>query len=106
MSDALSFWEDAVFVERDEIHECNEANIIAQDHDIIVKIRSWLRPTEFNSEGSEYQKHLSSHLPGTGAWVLGSPVYQQWHESSEHGLFWVDGIKVSSTATSCRPDEV
>ncbi|KAJ8112394.1 hypothetical protein OPT61_g5228 [Boeremia exigua] len=92
MNEAPLFWEDAVFVERDEILEYNEANIIAQDNDTIATIRSWLRPTDFNSEASEYRKHLSSHLPGTGAWVLGSSIYQQWHESSKHGLLWVRGI--------------
>ncbi|KAH6612436.1 ankyrin repeat-containing domain protein, partial [Boeremia exigua] len=92
MNEASSFWEDAVFVERDEVHEHNEENIIAQDDDTIASIRSWLQPTDFNSEGSEYQKHLLSHLSGTGAWVSASSIYQQWHESSKHGLLWVRGI--------------
>lgn len=106
MNEAPSFWEDAVFIEHNDIHEYNEANIIAQEDDTIAKIRSWLRPTDFNSEGSEYQKHLSSHLPGTGAWVLASPIYQQWHESSEHGLLWVRGTKVFCTSSRCRPDRL
>lgn len=86
-------WEDAVVVGRDDVLECNDANIIPQEQDTITKIRTWLRPTDFDGEGSEYQKHLSSHLSGTGEWFLTSSTYQQWHGVDEHGMLWVRGTE-------------
>ena len=67
MAGAELGWADAVIVDRDDVLEYNEANIIPQDEDIFAKIRSWLCPTDFDGEDSEYQKHLTSHLPGTGS---------------------------------------
>lgn len=84
-------WEDAVIVGRDDVLECNEGNIIPQEQGIISKLRGWLRPTNFDGEGSEYRKHLSSRIPGTGDWFLTSDTYQEWHDGAEHGLLWVRG---------------
>lgn len=84
-------WEDAVIVGRGDVLECNEANIIPQEQAAIARIRTWLRPTRYAEGGSEYHRHLSSHLQGTGDWVLASPAYKQWHDSDQHGFLWVRG---------------
>jgi hypothetical protein len=89
MAGAELGWADAVIVDRDDVLQYNEANIIPQNKDTIAKIRSWLCPTDFDGEGSEYQKHLTSHLPGTVSWFLVSDTYRQWHDSEQHGLLWV-----------------
>lgn len=95
-----SLWDDAVVVGCDDVLECNEANIIPQEQNTIAKIRTWLQPTDFDGEGSEYQKHLSSHLAGTGEWFLTSSVYQQWHSGNEHGMLWARGIEFLSSSNS------
>ncbi len=60
----------------------------------IAAIRSWLSPTEFDSDGSEYRKHLKAHAPGTGDWLVQSEAYQKWHDSTETttGALWIQGI--------------
>ncbi len=78
-------------IERSDVLEINEENILPETPETIAKIVAWLRPTEYNQKDSEYQKHLSSHLSGTGNWVLSSETYRQWHDSDEHGLLWVRG---------------
>jgi hypothetical protein len=93
-------WEDVVVVERHDVLESNDENILPQDQDIIARIRTWLQPTDYHGDGSEYQKHLLSHLPGTGDWFLKSHVYQQWHNSDEHGMLWVRG-NLPNSAQQC-----
>ncbi|KAL2822234.1 ankyrin repeat-containing domain protein [Aspergillus cavernicola] len=61
----------------------------------IAAIRSWLSPTEFDSDGSEYRKHLNAHAPGTGDWVLQADSYTKWHDSPAEtttGALWIQGI--------------
>jgi ankyrin repeat protein len=60
--------------------------------DVIDKIRSWLSPTEFESEGSEYRKHLNAHVPGTGDWLFQTEQYKKWHGSRDTGALWIKGI--------------
>lgn len=95
MDDLESVWEDAVFVGRHDVLESNEENIIPRDQDTINRIRAWLHPTDFDGEGSEYQRHVSSHLSGTGSWLLNSSSYQQWHSGDEHGMLWIRGKLLS-----------
>lgn len=57
----------------------------------IEKIRLWLSPTEFNSEGSEYRKHLNVHVPGTGDWLFQTEQYKNWHDIKS-GALWIQGI--------------
>lgn len=57
----------------------------------IERIRSWLSPTEFESEGSEYRKHLNAHVPGTGDWLFQTEQYKDWHDSGT-GALWIQGI--------------
>jgi len=55
------------------------------------KIRLWLFPTEFDSEGSEYRKHLNAHAPHTGDWIFESSQYRTWHDL-EIGTVWIQGV--------------
>jgi ankyrin repeat protein len=64
---------------------------LAVSPDIINRIRSWLSPTEFDSEGSEYRKHLNAHVPGTGDWLFQTEQYQKWHDSGDTGALWIKG---------------
>jgi ankyrin repeat protein len=57
----------------------------------LERIRSWLSPTEFDSEGSEYQKHLNAHASGTGLWLFQTEQYKNWHDL-ESGALWIQGI--------------
>ncbi|KAJ5619208.1 hypothetical protein N7510_003192 [Penicillium lagena] len=65
-----------------------EPPLTAED---LENIRSWLSPTEYDSEGSEYNRHLNSHAPGTGDWLFQTDKYKNWHDSSL-GALWVQGI--------------
>jgi hypothetical protein len=91
----VDFWgefdQDAVVIDRDDVSDFNAENILPLSEDAMAKIRKWLQPTKYDGDGSEYQAHLSSHLPGTGDWVFGSKIYQQWHNSEEHRILWVRG---------------
>ncbi|KAK4083643.1 uncharacterized protein Triagg1_1305 [Trichoderma aggressivum f. europaeum] len=44
----------------------------------IRSLEKWLQPTDFLSPGSEFMKHLHSHVPGTGGWIHKSPVFRSW----------------------------
>ena len=57
----------------------------------LEKIRAWLSPTEFESEGSEYRKHLNAHVPGTGDWLFETDQYRNWHDAGT-GSLWIQGI--------------
>ena len=57
----------------------------------VEKIKSWLSPTEFEIEGSEYQKHLGAHASGTGDWLFQTDQYQAWHDANINTL-WLQGI--------------
>ncbi|KAJ5833535.1 hypothetical protein N7474_001846 [Penicillium riverlandense] len=70
--------------------------ITAED---LETIRSWLCPTEYDSEGSEYQKHLNSHAPGTGDWLFQTDKYRNWHDSGL-GALWVQGIPGSGKSVA------
>ncbi|OAL50220.1 ankyrin [Pyrenochaeta sp. DS3sAY3a] len=92
MDPSESSWDDVDVVGRYDVLQANEGNILPQDQDTIDKVRGWLHPTGYEDEGSEYHKHLSSHLSGTGAWLLNSSTYQQWHGGDEYGMLWLRGI--------------
>ncbi|KAH8691002.1 ankyrin repeat-containing domain protein [Phaeosphaeriaceae sp. PMI808] len=85
-------WDDVVVVGRNDVLQANDDNILPQDQDTMDRVRTWLHPTDYEGEGSEYHKHVSSHLLGTGNWLLTSDTYQQWHGSDEHGMLWLRGI--------------
>ena len=51
-------------------------------HKKLADVQQWLQPTDYNSPGNEYMKHLHSHVPGTGAWVRESPTFRAWTQST------------------------
>lgn len=83
---------DVVVVGRDDVSNYNPDNILPESEDTIAKIRQWLRPTEYNLDGSEYRKHLASHLANTGEWLPRLDKYKTWHDSPDHGLLWIRGV--------------
>ncbi len=44
----------------------------------IGALQQWLQPTDYNSPGNEFMKHLHSHVPGTGSWARESPTFISW----------------------------
>ncbi len=94
-SSSVGFWNefytDAVVISPDDIKGFNPENILPKSDEIQHSILDWLNPTQYVGDGSEYQTHLSSHLPGTGKWVFDSNVYQQWHDSDQYGILWIRG---------------
>ncbi|KAF2804680.1 ankyrin [Mytilinidion resinicola] len=72
-----------------EIIDSQEANLEPED---IAKIQSWLQPTDYNAESSEYHRHLSSQAPDTGLWICDTDQYRQWFESPQHGSLWIKGV--------------
>ncbi|KAK7181631.1 ankyrin repeat-containing protein [Paraphaeosphaeria sporulosa] len=69
-----------------------DIDIPPQSEAIIAGIRSWLNPTQYAEDGSEYKKHLSSHLKGTGQWAIDSAIFQEWRDSPDQGILWIRGI--------------
>ena len=58
----------------------------------IRKIIDWLKPTDSDAPASEYRKHLNSHVPGTGQWILDTDQYRRWFEGGDQGALWIRGI--------------
>ena len=58
----------------------------------IAELTSWLQPTDYLAEYSDFRKHLSSHVPGTGEWLEKTPEYQQWHDSESYGSLWLKAV--------------
>lgn len=87
---------DAVVIDHLDISDFNPENILPESDESQSSIRHWLKPTIYEGDGSEYEAHLSSHLPGTGTWVFDSPTYRQWHDDNECGLLWIRGMIISS----------
>ena len=97
----LGWDDDVVMLERDDVSDFNEENILPQSPETIIKIRKWLQPTNYDDEGSEHRKHLASHLSGTGSWLLSSAAYKEWHTSHEYGMLWIRGnIELTRHKTS------
>ncbi|KAL7953228.1 putative ankyrin repeat protein [Trichoderma compactum] len=83
---------DAVFIGRDDVSDYNPGQLLPELPDVIEKIRAWLQPTAYDIAGGEYRRHLSSHVAGTGHWLIASNQYQEWLKSDEHGMLWIKGI--------------
>ncbi|KAJ4322527.1 hypothetical protein N0V84_004773 [Fusarium piperis] len=84
--------DDVVVVDRLAIADYNESNILPQDEANLTRLRVWIKPTEYAGDGSEFQKHASSHLKGTSQWLLSSPVFKQWHDGRDDGILWIRGV--------------
>ena len=90
--DQIETWEaDLVMLVRDDVSDFNEENILPQPPEVIKEIRTWLKPTKYNEEGSEYRKHLEYYLDGTCAWLQSSTAFVEWQESNEQGMLWLRG---------------
>jgi len=79
--------DDVVVLDKQDI-----PSIMPQSEAVIANIRSWLNPTQYADDGSEYQKHAASHLEGTGQWAVDSPIFQEWRDGQDHGILWIRGI--------------
>ncbi|KAI1172127.1 ankyrin [Nemania sp. FL0916] len=88
----LNWDDDAVILAHDDVSDFNEENILPQLPETLQEIRDWLHPTDYDGEGSEYQKHRDSHLAGTGGWLPESSVYLEWQASEKHGMLWIRGV--------------
>ncbi|KAF5514408.1 Ankyrin-2 [Colletotrichum fructicola] len=91
-SGSLFAKDDPVILTHDDVRDYNEDNILPQTPETLAKIREWLQPTGYDDDSSEYKKHLSFHLDGTGDWLLSSLRYHTWHDGSDNGLLWIRGI--------------
>ncbi|KAF3805193.1 hypothetical protein GCG54_00010470 [Colletotrichum gloeosporioides] len=91
-SGSLFAKDDPVILAHDDVRDYNEDNILPQMPETLTRIRQWLQPTGYDDDSSEYKKHLSFHLDGTGDWLLSSPSYRTWHDGNDDGLLWVRGI--------------
>lgn len=83
---------DLIVVGPEDVEDFNSANILPLPVAEIQEIRAWLQPTPYDLEGSEYSRHLASHLPGTGEWLTSTSTFQQWRQGADHGLLWIKGI--------------
>ncbi|KAH8714742.1 ankyrin repeat-containing domain protein [Ilyonectria robusta] len=85
------FDDNTVLIRRADVSDFNPGNILPEPAAVLGDITSWLKPTEYDDDGSEYQKHISFRLPGTGDWVYSTDEYRQWHDGPDPGIFWVRG---------------
>ncbi|OKL55527.1 hypothetical protein UA08_09214 [Talaromyces atroroseus] len=58
----------------------------------IPRLSAWLQPTAYRDDSSEFHKHLSSRVPGTGNWIVETPEYQTWHNTDTHSILWIKAI--------------
>jgi hypothetical protein len=72
-----------------EVIEQIEANFSPEE---LANVQSWLKPTDYNSQSSEFRRHLSSQSPATGLWICNTSQYQQWQTSQVHGSLWIKGV--------------
>ncbi|CAH0026027.1 unnamed protein product [Clonostachys rhizophaga] len=83
---------DAVIIGHEDISNYNPNQILPESPETLQKIRDWLKPTAYNAPGGEYEKHLKSHVQGTGTWLTSDESYAKWLGGSEEGLLWIQGI--------------
>jgi nucleoside-triphosphatase THEP1 len=70
-----------------------EENILlGEKPEVMAEIKVWLSPTEFDSETSEFRKHVNAHVYGTSQWILATDQYKRWYETDEIGDLWIRGI--------------
>ncbi|KPM36916.1 hypothetical protein AK830_g9654 [Neonectria ditissima] len=76
---------------RADISDFNPGNILPEPTAVLGDITSWLKPTGYDHDGSEFQKHRSLRLAGTCDWVYSTAVYRQWHDGIDPGILWIRG---------------
>jgi len=72
-----------------EIIDSQEASL---SPDALAELQSWLQPTDYTAESSEFHRHLSSQAPGTGLWIGETTRFRQWHDTGDHGSLWIKGV--------------
>ena len=82
-----------VVVVDDNVFGFNTADFLLQLPDKLRELQQWLKPTDYNSESSEYKKHLTSYVAGTGMCIQKEENirsgYSRWsraHYASKHLL--------------------
>ncbi|KAI9805730.1 MAG: hypothetical protein M1833_005223 [Piccolia ochrophora] len=80
--------EDFEFVDSLEVAK----QVAADKKPDLLKIRAWLKPTDYTAPSSEFNRHLSSQAPGTGEWIRETIQFNQWHSSSNHGSIWIKAV--------------
>ncbi|KAF4447823.1 hypothetical protein F53441_8689 [Fusarium austroafricanum] len=83
---------DDVVIGRLAIADYNESNILPHDDVTLTRLQAWIKPTEYVGDGSEFNKHVSSHLKGTSRWLFDSPIFKQWHGGHDNGILWIQGV--------------
>ncbi|KAI1187124.1 ankyrin [Nemania serpens] len=58
----------------------------------ILAIGQWLEPTDYLSPGSEFRKHLHSHVPGTGSWLRESSAFKEWTTPGRPNCLAIRGV--------------
>ena len=81
-----------IMVDQSSIPTYNPSGVPPQDSATLKRLHTWIKPTKYEGDGSELQKHANSHLEGTSQWLVDSPVFQQWHGGSDHGILWIRGV--------------
>jgi hypothetical protein len=81
-----------IFRPNRNIKDTEERLGFGEEPETITRIKAWLSPTEFDSDTSEYKKHLNSHVQGTGQWIQETNQYKRWYKTDEIGDIWIRGI--------------
>lgn len=72
-----------------ELIDHEEASL---EPEALAQTQAWLQPTDYMAESGEFNRHLSSHAPGTGLWICDTPRFHQWYDSEGHGSLWIKGV--------------
>lgn len=80
-----------------EVIDQLEASLSSEE---LASIQSWLDPTTYEAQSSEFHRHISSQAPSTGLWISKTLKYQQWHKSPENGSLWVKGVPGSGKSVA------
>jgi ankyrin repeat protein len=83
---------DFVVLAETDLTDYNDAGYLSQPPEVLASIQTWLSPTKYLSENSEYRKHVNSYLEGTGHWFLQSNEYQEWHGKPSIGALWIKAV--------------
>ncbi|KAF5263184.1 hypothetical protein FOXYS1_6075 [Fusarium oxysporum] len=84
--------DDMIMVDQSYFADQNTSNVLPQDNATLERLHNWLKPTKYTGDGSELEKHTSSHLQGTGQWLIDSSVFQVWHGGNDDGILWIRGV--------------
>ncbi|CAI7632375.1 unnamed protein product [Penicillium pancosmium] len=92
MSRSDSEENDLIVVDAEDVGDFNPANILPLSVAELDAIRAWLQPTPYDLEQSEYSRHRTAHLAGTGKWLTSAATFKHWREDDDSGLLWIKGI--------------